>query len=152
MILLMGVFIFPVSAFVANSSSVVTSYTDTTFLPPTYIPYEYEIALVAFGCFMLVLMRYFSELEVLFGLCAIIVFGAAAWLAAYVAKIDVFTMLDPVTNETTILYTQLVTPQPMMQVILVVAFLFSVIAEIYVMFLRNADRETDKGLSGTRPK
>lgn len=151
-LILLALLICPVTAYIANSSSVITSYTDTRFLPSTYIPYEYELLLIGLGFTCWFLMKYFAELEVLFGLLAILVFGAAAWLSAYVSKNDVFTMLDPITNDTTILYTQLVTPQPILQVILVVCFLFAIIAEVYVLFLRAADKVTDEGLLGKQQR
>ena len=151
-VLLIGLLLVsPVSAFIANSSSVVTSYTDTQFSNPTYIPYQYEIVLICLGVACWILMRYYQDLEVLFGLLSIIIFGAAAWFAAYMSINEVFTVVDMTTGGTTILYTQFVTPQPTLQIILVVCFLFAIVAEIYVTFLRTADTKIDKsGLGGFR--
>jgi hypothetical protein len=139
----------PVSAYIANSSSVITSYTDTQFASQQYIPYQYEILLIGLGVACWVLMKYAQELEVMFGLLAIIIWGAAAWFAAYMSINEVFTLVDMTTGTTTVLYTQFVTPQPILQVILVVCFLFAIIIEVYVLFLRSADKATDNGLPGS---
>jgi hypothetical protein len=126
--------------------SSVTAAVDTQFLPTTYIPYQYEFLLIGMGFLCWALMRYAPELEVLFGLLAILIFGASAWLAAYMCIENVFY------DGTEVMYSQLITPQPILQLILVVMFLFAIIIEVYVMFLRKADEETNKGLSGTTGK
>ena len=133
----------PVSAYIANSSSVVTSYTDVQFKSSSYIPYQYEALLIGFALICWVLMKYIQDLEVIFGFLAILAFGAAAWFAAYMSIDRVFTIVDT-TGATTVLYATQVTPQPVLQVILVVCFLFAIIVELYVVFLRQADTVTDK--------
>jgi hypothetical protein len=130
MILLMGLIIVPASAAV-----------DTQFLPSTYIPYQYEFLLIGMGFLCWALMKYAQELEVLFGLLSIIIFGASAWLSAYMCIENVFY------DGTTVMYSQLVTPQPVLQIILVVCFLFSIIGEVYVWVLRDADKKTSEGLN-----
>lgn len=121
--------------------SSVSATLDTQYLPSTYIPYQYEFLLIGLGFLCWFLMKYFADLEVVFGIVAIIIFGAASWLAAYMCIENVFY------DGTTVVYTQLVTPQPILQLILIVCFLFAVIAEVYVLFLRAADKKTDEGLS-----
>ena len=123
--------------------SSVSATVDTQFLPTTYIPYQYEILLIGMGFACWILMKYAQELEVLFGLLAIIIWGAAAWFAAYMCIENVFY------NGTTVVYSQLVTPQPILQVILAVFFIFAIIIEVYVWVLRDADKITDKGLPGS---
>jgi hypothetical protein len=88
-------------------------------------------------------MKYFQELEVIFGFLAILAFGAAAWFAAYMSIDRVFTIVDT-TGATTVLYAVQVTPQPVLQVVLIVCFLFAIVAEVYVVFLRTADTVTEK--------
>lgn len=148
-LVLLVLLVCPVTAYIANSSSVITSYTDTQFANQQYIPYQYEVMLIGLGVACWVLMKYVADLEVLFGLLAIIVFGAASWFAAYMSINEVFTLVDMTTGTTTVLYTQFVTPQPILQVILVVCFLFAIVIEAYVLFLRSADKVTDEGLPGS---
>jgi uncharacterized membrane protein len=121
--------------------SSVSATIDTQFLPSTYIPYQYEVLLIGLGFTCWFLMKYFSDLEVVFGLAAVIIFGAAAYMAAYMCIENVFY------DGTTVTYTQLVTPEPVLQIILIACFLFAVIIEVYVLFLRTADKKTDEGLS-----
>lgn len=141
--LLLLLLVVPSSAYIANSSSVLTSYTDTQFANQQYIPYQYEIMLIGLGVACWFLMRYAPDLEVLFGLLAIIIFGAAAWFAAYMSINEVFTLVDMTTGTTTVLYTQFVTPQPILQIILSVCFLFAIVIELYVVFLREADKKLE---------
>lgn len=144
-LILLAFLICPVTAYIANSSSVITSYTDTQVGNQNYIPFEYELFLIGMAFFCWVLMRYAQELEILFGLLAIIIFGASAWFAAFMSKNDAITIVDGTTGGTTILYTQFVTPQPMLQIILVVCFLFAIIIELYVWVLRDSDKTIDAG-------
>lgn len=141
---------YPVSAYIANSSSVITSYTDTQIGNQQYMPYQYELFLIgmAFACW--VLMIYARELEILFGLLAIIIFGAASWFAAYMSFNDAITIVDGTTGGTTILYTQFVTPQPLLQIILLVCFLFAIVIELYIWVLRDSDKAIDASTSRAR--
>jgi hypothetical protein len=149
LILLLTLVCLPASAYIANSSTVLESYVSTQFLNQNYLPYQYEILLIAMGFTCWVLMKYHQELETMYGMIAILIFGASAWFAAYMSMIDMVTLVDPADNTTTILYTQLVTPQPTLQVILIVCFLFAIIIEIYILFLRGADKSLDsQGLVG----
>jgi len=145
LILLALLLTLPVSAYIANSSSVITSYTDTQVGNQNYIPFEYELFLIgmAFTCWFL--MKYAQELEILFGLLAIMLFGASAWFAAFMSKNDAITIVDGTTGGTTILYTQFVTPQPMLQIILIVCFIFAIIIEMYIWVLRDTDKKIDAG-------
>jgi hypothetical protein len=140
----------PASAYIANASGVMTSYTDTQFANQNYIPYQYEMMLIGLGVVCWILMRYAQDLEVLFGLLAIIIFGAAAWFAAYMSINEVFTLVDMTNGETTVLYTQFVTPQPILQIILVVCFLFAIIIELYTLFLREADKKLELERTGRK--
>lgn len=140
----------PASAYIANTSEVMTSYTDTQFANQNYIPYQYEMMLIGLGVMCWILMRYAQDLEVLFGLLAIIIFGAAAWFAAYMSINEVFTLVDMTNGETTVLYTQFVTPQPILQIILVVCFLFAIIIELYTLFLREADKKLELERTGRK--
>ena len=146
--ILLLLLIVPASAYIANTSEVMTSYTDTKFANQNYIPYQYEMMLIGLGVTCWVLMRYAQDLEVIFGLLAIIIFGAAAWFAAYMSINEVFTLVDMTNGETTVLYTQFVTPQPILQIILVVCFLFAIIIELYILFLREADKKIDLERTG----
>jgi len=149
LLLLLMVMCVPVSAYIANSSGVIESYTDTRFANQNYLPYQYEILLIAMAFSCWVLMKYHQELETIYGLIAILLFGAAAWFSAYLSIIDMVALVDTSDGTTTILYTQLVTPQPVFQVILIVCFLFAIIIEIYVLFLRGADKSIDsQGMVG----
>jgi hypothetical protein len=143
-------FAIPASAYIANSSSVITSYTDTQFANQNYIPYQYEFLFIVLGLVCWAFMKYNAELEVLFGLLAAILFGMSAYLAAYISIDDAITVIDGTTGETTILYTQLVTPQPMLQIFLTVCFLFAIIIEIYILFLRTSDKTVDAEGTGRR--
>jgi glucan phosphoethanolaminetransferase (alkaline phosphatase superfamily) len=121
----------------------VTSYTDSEFAGTQYMPYQYEVLFIAIGFFCLVVMKYCQEIEVLLGLLSLIAFGIAAWFAPYICITDVFPVVDNTDGTTTVLYTQYVTPEPILQMFLVLCFLFAVIATIYVTFLRQADQVLD---------
>ena len=136
-LVLLALLVCPVSAFIAND-------TDMHFKSPTYIPYQYELFLIGMGIACWFLMKYFNDLEVLFGFIAILIFGATAWLAAYISVDNTFPVVHTHTGVTTLIYTTQVTPQPILQIILVVCFLFAIIAEIYVVFLRESDKTIDK--------
>ena len=146
--ILLLLLIAPTSAYIANASGVMTSYTDTQFANQNYIPYQYEMMLIGLGVMCWILMRYAQDLEILFGLLAIIIFGSAAWFAAYMSINEVFTLVDMTNGETTVLYTQFVTPQPILQIILVVCFLFAIIIELYTLFLREADKKLELERTG----
>ena len=148
--ILLLLLIAPTSAYIANTSEVMTSYTDTQFANQNYIPYQYEMMLIGLGVMCWILMRYAQDLEILFGLLAIIIFGAAAWFAAYMSINEVFTLVDMTNGETTVLYTQFVTPQPILQIILVVCFLFAIIIELYTLFLREADKKLELERTGRK--
>ena len=106
--------------------------------------------LIGLGVMCWILMRYAQDLEILFGLLAIIIFGSAAWFAAYMSINEVFTLVDMTNGETTVLYTQFVTPQPILQIILVVCFLFAIIIELYTLFLREADKKLELERTGRK--
>jgi len=148
--ILLLLLIAPTSAYIANASGVMTSYTDTQFANQNYIPYQYEMMLIGLGVMCWILMRYAQDLEILFGLLAIIIFGSAAWFAAYMSINEVFTLVDMTNGETTVLYTQFVTPQPILQIILVVCFLFAIIIELYTLFLREADKKLELERTGRK--
>ena len=148
--ILLLLLIAPTSAYIANASGVMTSYTDTQFANQNYIPYQYEMMLIGLGVMCWILMRYAQDLEILFGLLAIIIFGSAAWFAAYMSINEVFTLVDMTNGETTVLYTQFVTPQPILQIILVVCFLFAIIIELYILFLREADKKLELERTGRK--
>jgi hypothetical protein len=63
---------------------------------------------------------------------------------------EVFTVVDMTTGMTTVLYTQFVTPQPILQIILVVCFIFAIIMELYVVFLRESDKKLDAAGTGRK--
>lgn len=134
-----------VSAFIANSSTVMTSYTDTQFSGKNYMPYQYEILFIAIAFICLIGMKINQEIEVLLGIISTIAFGVSAWFAPYLCIYDVFTVVDNRDGSATVLYTQFVTPEPILQVLMIVCFLFSFIYLIYVIFLRDAD----KGMSAS---
>lgn len=106
-----------------------------------YTPNEYVYVIILIGFAGWVLMTYNKELEVLFGFLSILSFGAAAWLSAYMT----IESSDFVVNGTQIVYvhSQVVTPQPILQIIMVVCFIFAILAEIYVVFLRESDKKLD---------
>jgi hypothetical protein len=121
----------------------ITNATTTQFADKSYIPWEYEVVIIAMGLCCWGLMKYIEELEVLFGFLAIIVFGVAAYFAAYMAKIESNVLVDSTTGVVTVMYSQYITPQPILQVVLVVCFLFAIVAEVYVVFLREADKKLE---------
>lgn len=106
-----------------------------------YMPAEYVYALILIGFIGWALLCINKDLEVLFGFISIIAFGAAAWFAAYMT----IETSGVVVVGTTITYvhSQVVTPQPILQIIMVVCFLFAIMAEVYVVFLREADKKLD---------
>lgn len=114
--------------------SSVTATIDTQFLPETYIPYQYEFLLIGIGVSFFIAMWFTKESDILIGLLSVIFLGASAWFAAYMCIENVFY------DGTTVTYTQLVTPEPVLQVILVVCFLFAIVSTVYVWALRNADK------------
>ena len=106
-----------------------------------YMPAEYVYALILIGFIGWALLCINKDLEVLFGFLSIISFGASAWYAAYMT----IETSGVVVVGTTITYvhSQILTPQPVLQIILVVCFIFSILAEIYVVFLREADKQLE---------
>lgn len=122
-------------------STCASATTDTQILDTTYMPYQYEILFIVVAFFSLALMKLYQELEVLFGLIGLISFGIAAWFAPYIAFVETFVLTN--TTGTEILHTQVVSPQPILQILLIVCFLFTLIAELYVLFLRDADHILD---------
>jgi hypothetical protein len=121
----------------------ITNTTTTQFADKSYIPWEYEVVIIAMGICCWALMKYIEELEVLFGFLAIIVFGVAAYFAAYMCRIDSNVLVDSTSGAVTVMYSQYITPQPILQVVLVVCFLFAIIAEVYIVFLREADKKVE---------
>ena len=131
--------IFAVSSVSALNTTTTTSY---SIVPPTYIPYEYVLAYVVFGFICWFLMRYMPDLEVLFSFAAILFFGLAVNYAPYMAVVKTFETVDT-SGTANIVYTQMVTPQPIFQDVLGALFLFSIIVLLYVWKLRDADKKLD---------
>jgi hypothetical protein len=121
--------------------SSVSATTDMQILETTYMPYQYEMLFIVIAFSGIALMKLYQELEVLFGLIGILSFGVAAWFAPYICFVETFVIANSTGVET--LHTQVVTPQPVLQVLLVVCFLFAIVAELYVLFLRDADKILD---------
>lgn len=107
------------------------------------MPYNIYLLFVVIGFGTLILMKYNQEIEVLLGCCSTLAFGIVMWYSAYISNTDVFAMVAA-DGSMDIAYSNIVTPQPVLQVFFGVCFLFAMIYTIYVMFLRKADSELDK--------
>ena len=123
------------------SASSVTLLSSTYLHDPNYIPSQYFLLLVIMGFVCWFLLSYNKELEIIFSLISVIAFGAAAWFAAYITtEASAITVIDGVP---TTVYAQVVVPQPGIQIIMVVCFLFSIVITVYVWMLRDMDKKTD---------
>lgn len=119
--------------------------TVTIIASANYFPVHFFYLLIAIGFVCLIAMKYYQDVEVLFGLASVISFGVAAYEAPYVYTSEISTILINATSgELKTVYTQIVQPQPVLQVFLAVLFLFALIMTLYVTFLRNADSVVDK--------
>lgn len=121
----------------------ITDITSVAFAGQNYIPWEYEAGIILIGFLCWLLMKYMEDLEVVFGFLAIIIFGIAAYFAAYMAMIENNIIVNTITENVTVVHTQYVTPQPILQIFLIVCFLFAIIIEVYVVFLRQADKKLE---------
>jgi len=123
-----------------SSSDIILS--STSYLhDPNYIPAQYVLIFIAIGFLCWCLLSYNKELEILFSLVSILSFGAAAWFAAYMTVESATIIVKD--GVATSVYSQVVTPQPGLQIIMIVCFLFSIIITIYLLFLRDADKKMD---------
>jgi uncharacterized membrane protein YccC len=94
---------------------------------------------IGFICWYLLTIN--KELEILFSLVSVISFGLSAWYSAYItSESSAIVIMDGVATS---VYSQVVTPQPALQIMMVVCFLFSIVITIYVWLLRDADKKTD---------
>jgi len=108
---------------------------------PSYIPSQFFWMIVIMGFTCWFLLSYNKELEILFGLLSVICFGAATWFAAYItSEASAITTIDGIT---TTIYAQTIVPQPGLQIIMVVCFLFSIVIVLYVWILRETDKKMD---------
>ena len=127
-----------------NGESEMLNQTVTLFASASYFPEHYFFLIIAIAFVALIASKYYTDIEVLLSLIATIAFGISSWEASYVFTDEVSTAITNATSgELTTVYVQIVHPSSVLQIFLVVCFLFSLITTIYITFLRNADKVVD---------
>ena len=101
-----------------------------------YIPKEYVILMIMIGLIFWALSVSTPVCQDLFALMSPCFFGAAAWYSGYMAK-DQMTVVTSADGTIYPVYTQIITPEPALQILCLIATVFTVLSAIYIIFLQN---------------
>jgi len=108
-----------------------------------YMPIQFLFLFIAIGFISWYLLSINKDFEILFGITSIFGFGVALWYSAYVTLET--SEVAIVGGVATYVYSQVVAPQPVLQVVMVVCFLFSIIITVYITFLRDTAKKLESG-------
>lgn len=134
------------------SAEVLTNYSGTQVAPSMYIPWEYVAVVALIGIVCLIASQMFEDIRVILGMISTMAFVFCTWGAGSMAVISSFTVIDQLTGESEVHLMTAATPQPMLQLLFGVLFLFSLVLTGYMWFGNlTPEKSPDEDSGGLRP-
>jgi len=129
----------PVAAIITDVSSTSTLVSNSFLHDGHYMPYQFVYALIFIGLVCLAISRIFEQTEDIFSIGAVIPLGMSAWFANVMTIESTAIVYSTVTS---VVNTQIITPNPYLSITMVIFFLMSILNVIWVFFLKQADAKT----------
>lgn len=138
------------SALVTNNSANTAYYSNNVTLisgsfvhDANYIPKDYVILMALFGIIFWILAVASPICQDLFSIITPIIFGVSSWFAGYMTT----EQMAIVTTGTTIypVHTQIITPEPILQLIFLALTILSTLSAIYIIFFASIDQGLKRG-------
>lgn len=107
-----------------------------------YMPREYVILIILLGIIFWILAIATDICQDLFSILAPCFFGAATWYCGYMTKETLSIVINTLRVYT--VHSQIITPEPVLQLLCFLLTVFSALSAVYVIFLRGVDKQTDR--------
>lgn len=131
----------PAAAIITNVSPGGTDVISNSYKhDPNYMLWEYECILIAIGLVCLAISRIWESTEDIFSIIAVIPLAMSAWFANFMAMEKTTTVVAAGTI--TIVNTQIITPNPYLSAVMLIAMFCGIANVIWVFFMKEADKAT----------
>ena len=141
------IFLFsPASALITNNTANSAYYSNNVTLisgsflnQAGYLPMEMVYFIAILGLIFWICSLVSPICEDLFCILTPIPFGIAAWYAAYMTR----DQMSIVVNNGVIypVSTQIITPDPTLQLVMIACLVLSILSGVYIIFLRDTDKQ-----------
>lgn len=152
--LVLAVIVSPASAIITNNTANTAYYSEgVTLISGSYahdagfMPEDYVKVLIFLGIICWILSIAAPVCQDLFCILTPGFFGASTWYAGYMTK-ETLSVITT-TSGTSIIHTEIITPEPVLQLLLLAATIFSLLSGIFIVFVqpsreRPAQPDTSK--------